>query len=912
MGIGTGMYSEGGMVQINGGRVVSIGGDGDTYGPGGGIGGNYDNPGSVYIRGGSVAICGGIDRGSGKYKYHGAGIRTTTLEITGGSVYVIEKNSGVTVEGIRATNFTNGDLGGNKNIYPVAFPFISEFKNRNEISSWTNNVVTIGVTNKLNYAYKYAGDGHLSASESGFASSTNLYFYLPDGKYLAEVNGYLYKAIVNGSATNFSFLSPVDISINGTAFTLKKAEGWKFENNEVVITDDAVVMGENNDVKITVADGVDCNLRMDGLVIDSRDGNCSPIRLGDQSNIKMTLAGTNNLIGADGYAGINVPPGSSLIVSGGANGKIDVQGGRDAAGIGGNKDEACGSVKLLDGVVCASGGLRGAGVGGGWKGDGGVVEVSGGTLTALGGARAAGIGGGYNANGTMFIANGGSIKAVAGGGDAENIGHGGNGETSGTRMNFDGGDAANVHCVAFPFINSFTNNRVSVRCGDYTYDYEGNGHADDDLLYFYLPNGSYRTNVNGVEYSAVVNGSDSAFSLIPVKVFANGKDLSLGYGDGWRFSNQVLTVDGTIDLNGESDKVSLVVPKGAAGDVTLNGLSLDTRNRGLAAVAVESGVALTLVVNESNSFVGATDFAGINVPPGAKLVIDAGSSGSLSVVGGDEAAGIGGNRGEDGGDVEIRGGTMDVAGGMDGAGIGGGYEGSGGNVEISGGTVTVTGGEFASAIGGGFIGNGGNVIITGGSVKAIGDTAFGAEDIGIGADGADSGALGNGRTDVSLVKWAYTNEVTLAFDDYLYRYSGNGHEGDENLYFYLPKVDDAGATEVKLIEAGRIYKVNVVDGVVGVESLNGKIDVTGDVVKMNGIHVGEGMDDASRRVRLSVKVGMGSLVDDVVVVYGETLNELMKSPRVIEADCSVEGDVVMFEVDVPKGAETGFFTVRMR
>ncbi len=72
------------------------------------------------------------------------------------------------------------------------------------------------------------------------------------------------------------------------------------------------------------------------------------------------------------------------------------------------------------------------------------------------------------------------------------------------------------------------------------------------------------------------------------------------------------------------------------------------------------------------------------------------------------------------------------------------------------------------------------------------------------------------------------------------------------------------------------------------------------------------MDDASRRVGLSVKVGMGSLVDEVVVVYGETLDELTKSPRVIEADYVVEGDLVTFEVEVPTDAKMGFFTVRVR
>ncbi len=311
--------------------------------------------------------------------------------------------------------------------------------------------------------------------------------------------------------------------------------------------------------------------------------------------------------------------------------------------------------------------------------------------------------------------------------------------------------------------------------------------------------------------------------------------------------------------------------------------------------------------------------------------------GEIKAKGGSSAAAIGGeiarllytNEGRTSvggsGDVFIEGGRVVAIGGSRGSGIGSGcYATEPSYVRITGGTVFAQGGELGAGIGGGEFGNGANVFISGGSVKAIGDkTQQYAEDIGHGgatssSDTATFATLSSGQLvnefgeEVSLVKWAYTNEVALAFDDYLYRYSGEGHEGDENLYFYLPKVDDAGATEVNLIEAGRIYKVNVVDGVVGVESLNGKADVTGDVVKMNGIRVGEGADDASRSVRLSVKVGMSSLVDEVVVVYGETLNELMKFPRVIEADCSVEGDVVMFEVDVPKGAGTGFFTVRVR
>ncbi len=49
-----------------------------------------------------------------------------------------------------------------------------------------------------------------------------------------------------------------------------------------------------------------------------------------------------------------------------------------------------------------------------------------------------------------------------------------------------------------------------------------------------------------------------------------------------------------------------------------------------------------------------------------------------------------------------------------------------------------------------------------------------------------------------------------------------------------------------------------------------------------------------------------------VVAYGETLDELTKSPCVVEADYVVAGDLVTFEVEVPTGAKMGFFTVWVR
>ena len=111
-------------------------------------------------------------------------------------------------------------------------------------------------------------------------------------------------------------------------------------------------------------------------------------------------------------------------------------------------------------------------------------------------------------------------------------------------------------------------------------------------------------------------------------------------------------------------------------------------------------------------------------------------AGSLKATGGENGAGIGGNRGS-GKNITIKGGTVTATGGENGAGIGGGgCWGSGEDITIKGGTVTAAGGRFGAGIGGGLLGSGKNITITDGTVTAAGGQ-FGA--------GIGGGFLGSGE-----------------------------------------------------------------------------------------------------------------------------------------------------------------------
>ncbi len=103
-----------------------------------------------------------------------------------------------------------------------------------------------------------------------------------------------------------------------------------------------------------------------------------------------------------------------------------------------------------------------------------------------------------------------------------------------------------------------------------------------------------------------------------------------------------------------------------------------------------------------------------------------GNSGNITIIGGtitarsSSGAGIGGGRYGDGENMTIAGGIIDASSGDNGAGIGGGEQGSGGNINILNGEITAYGSYDASGIGAGGSGAAGNITISGGTIEARG------------------------------------------------------------------------------------------------------------------------------------------------------------------------------------------------
>ena len=246
--------------------------------------------------------------------------------------------------------------------------------------------------------------------------------------------------------------------------------------------------------------------------------------------------------------------------------------------------------------------------------------------------------------------------------------------------------------------------------------------------------------------------------------------------------SQEITVTGTFVATGTKGK-SLKVETNLPVTVRIRDLTIDNglANYYQAMALFGSAANVTLILEGTNYLRGGRDCGGIEVGEGKTLTIkgdgvltaqgaiqttSAGAgigghveeacgnivieSGTVTAIGGENAAGIGGggrwdaSSGGNGGKVVINGGTVTATGGSDGAGIGGGQFANGGILTINGGTVFAKGGENAAGIGGGrsnntVEGKGGTVIISGGTVTAIG--GGGRPDIGGGYYGTDHGSL---------------------------------------------------------------------------------------------------------------------------------------------------------------------------
>lgn len=152
----------------------------------------------------------------------------------------------------------------------------------------------------------------------------------------------------------------------------------------------------------------DVNITLSGVNIDvhATDNACAFL-IGHNTKVNLTLTDStvNTLISGKNMAGLKVPSNAALNIDG--TGTLNVQGGLNAAGIGGAgigelADKENGSITINSGIINAIGGANcihdfsGAGIGAGYgkRVECGLITINGGTIDATGGGGAAGIGGG--------------------------------------------------------------------------------------------------------------------------------------------------------------------------------------------------------------------------------------------------------------------------------------------------------------------------------------------------------------------------------------------------------------------------------------------------------------------------------------------------------------------------------------
>lgn len=214
--------------------------------------------------------------------------------------------------------------------------------------------------------------------------------------------------------------------LNNTKLTINSENRDQF--NGKVITGTL----ENQGVNQFVIDGVEISLTFRDLTVQNAGAyNNSPasgLVLKKGAVLHLTLEGTNVLKAGFAGAGITVPEGCTLEITGNSTGILEATGGggwNAGAGIGadGRSNQSVGTIIIRGGTVKATGNnscsygsvsAASAGIGGTTESKSGTIQITGGTVTAVGGMYAAGIGGGSNGRTEKIEIRGGTITVIGG------------------------------------------------------------------------------------------------------------------------------------------------------------------------------------------------------------------------------------------------------------------------------------------------------------------------------------------------------------------------------------------------------------------------------------------------------------------------------------------------------------------
>jgi hypothetical protein len=494
---------------------------------------------------------------------------------------------------------------------------------------------------------------------------------------------------------------------------------YKFENGVLTILSDADITIQNTDPskattnKISVADGIDANITLDNVNIDTSSVGGAAFEIADDStgNVTVTLVGDNTLLSAYGYAGLQKNgDGNSGTLTITGDGTLTAIGGGRGAGIGGGEDEDASNITISGGTVTAIGGGPAAGIGGGFGGDGSGITISGGTITATGGDSSAGIGGGSGGDGSDITISGGTITATGGingaGIGGGNSGDGSNITISDGTVTAKGGEAA----AGIGGGSDGAGSNITISGGTVT---ATSGSSDADAIGSGSGVSSTSADVQRLGGTIIENdvttlgstssGNDSVInSDFTVTGGTEGVDYEFKDGVLTILSDADITIKNTDPAVATTNRIS--VADGVNANITLENVNIDTSSVGGAAFEIADGstgdVTVTLVGD--NTLQSAEHYAGLQKngdESSGTLTIT--GDGSLTATSVNYGAGIGGGTNGVGSNITINGGTVTAIGGIFAAGIGGGDGGNGvgSNITISGGMVTATGGAYAAGIG---------------------------------------------------------------------------------------------------------------------------------------------------------------------------------------------------------------------
>ena len=387
------------------------------------------------------------------------------------------------------------------------------------------------------------------------------------------------------------------------------------------------------------------------------------------SSSRIEVLGTVHLILADGKKlraekGLHVAPGMTLNIydQSGGTGQLQSFATTDGqAGIGGNYEEAGGTITIHGGSIEAIGCNWGAGIGGGRNGNGGTITIYGGTINATGGDTGAGIGGGVGANcGTVTII-GGTVMATARtaytGDESQAIGSGaGTGISAGTLII----DGTKVYSSANASSPVAPANRLSTCQSKYAklMPCTSHNYVDDvcTLCGTYAP-------VSYLVYQTATHSFVEHTVDDPTTINASTTTMGADGTETWYVVRSNVTVGSRIEVRGT---VHLILRDGK----TL------TASKG---IMVNTGNSLTIYGQSGGTGVlNATAYDQNNQDEPYKN------------------AGIGSNNHASVGDITIHGGRITAEGNAWSAGIGGGVYGGGGSVTIYGGIIKARGHDTGS------------------------------------------------------------------------------------------------------------------------------------------------------------------------------------------------------------------------